>query len=87
MKSVELIQKMREQTEKELNEESLYTVKSECFICHSICNPSRDFGYYQIHGNCCMRCNANAGRKSNSSKERHRSLKEMERWFKEKTAQ
>lgn len=80
--AIEQIQKMREQTEKEMNDESQYTVKSECFICHSICNPTKDFEYYRNFGNCCRLCNANASKKSDSSKERHESLEKVENWIK-----
>ena len=35
------------------NEDYKSKVKDECFLCHRICNPKKDYLFYVAHGNMC----------------------------------
>ena len=46
-------------------------IKKRCFICEgmgieTICNPSLDFWYYCLYGNCCRACSAEVNNKMKS---------------------
>lgn len=63
----ELVEERRRETAMEMEDRSLYTIKSVCFICGAKINVHKSFDYYMKYGNCCQTCSCRCGEKTRYS--------------------